>query len=132
MGHDKSVELKKKIATLSVEELLNMVEVEPLEYRQEALDYAKAELMARGVEFQEASEPSDEEAGSTISNSKAMRLMSCRNIAEAGLLKGLLAESGIACEIRGTYLSMALGELPFTECYPQLWVSGEEEFERAK
>ncbi|MGA9773123.1 MAG: DUF2007 domain-containing protein [Blastocatellia bacterium] len=130
---EESGELKERISKLSDEELLNMVEVEPDEYRREALDYAKAELMVRGIRFQETQEPSDEEADSTISESNVMKkLITCKNVAEAGLLKGLLAGRGIACEIRGEYLSMASGELPFTECHPELWVVGDEEFKSAK
>ena len=133
MRHDESAELKARISNLPDEELLDMVEAEPFMYRQEALDYASAELTRRGIEFQESDEPSEDEGGSASNPSKVVRrLTSCKNIAEAGLLKGLLTERGIACEIKGTYLSMGLGELPFTECYPEIWVAGEEEFETAK
>lgn len=126
-------ELKERISKLSDEELLNMVEVEPHEYHKQALDYARAELMERGVQFQENLKPSDEEAGSTISESRVLRrVFICKNIAQAGMLKGLLEGNGIACEIRGEYLSMATGELPFVECYPELWVWEDEDFKRAK
>lgn len=131
---EESRELKERISKLSDEALLNIVEVEPYEYRSEALDYTKAELVARGIQFQETRENSDAEADSTKNESQVMRrLITCKNVAQAGLLKGLLAGSGIACEIKGEYLSMASGELPFAECYPELWVlSDEEEFKRAK
>ena len=130
---EESRELKKRISTLSDEELLNMVEVQPYEYRKQALDYAKAELMGRGIEFQENLKPSGEEAGSTISESRVLRrVIICKNIAQAGMLRGLLEGNGVACEIRGEYLSMASGELPFAECYPELWVEGGEDFRRAK
>lgn len=130
---EESRELKERIAKLSDEELLNMVEVEPHEYRKQALDYARAELMEREVQFQENLKPSDEEAGSTISESSVFsRVTICKNVAQAGMLKGLLEANGIACEMRGEYLSMATGELPFVECYPELWVEGDEDFKRAK
>ena len=131
---EESRELKERISQLPDEELLTMVEVEPHEYRKEALDYAKAELMGRGIQFQESRKPLDGEGGSTIGESRVMRkLASCTNIAQAGLLEGFLAGSGIACEIRRGSLSMALGEIPFTECYPELWVlADEEEFKRAQ
>ena len=54
------------------------------------------------------------------------KLTSCKNIVDAGLLKGFLTENGIECEIGGTYLSMGLGEIPFTECFPELWVADED------
>jgi hypothetical protein len=130
---EESRELKERISKLSDEELLNMVEVEPYEYRKQALDYAKAELTVRGIGFQETQETSDEEADSTISEPKVMKkLTTCVDIAQAGMLKGLLTEMGIACEIRGENLSMASGSLPPTECYPELWVESDEEFKRAK
>lgn len=125
--------LHERMSGLSDEELLNIVEVEPEAYRTEALDYAKAELVARGIQFQAARQPVDQEADSTGGESPVMRkLVTCKNMAQAGLLEGLLTGSGIACEIRGEYLSMALGELPFTECYPELWVAGDEDFKRAQ
>jgi hypothetical protein len=130
---EESRKLKERISKFSNEELLNMVDVSPNEYRKEALDYAKAELMRRGIQYQENRKTSDEEADSAISESKVIRrLITCKNVAQAGLLKGILAGSGIACEIRGEYLSMAAGELPFAECYPELWVVGDEDFKRAK
>ena len=126
-------ELKERISKLSDEELLNMVEVEPYEYRKLALDFARAELMERGIQYQEGRKPSDEVVESTISESGVMRrVIICKNIAQAGMLKGLLEGNGIACEIKGEYLSMASGELPFAECYPELWVEGNEDFKRAK
>jgi hypothetical protein len=130
---EESSELKERISKLSDGELLNIVEVDPQAYRKEALDYAKAELIERNLQFQEFRETSDEEGDSIISKSAVMRkLFTCKNTAEAGLLKGLLSASGIACEIRGEYLSMASGELPFAECYPELWLMGDEELERAR
>lgn len=45
--------LKEKITNLSDEELLNIVEVEAGDYRKEALGLAKAELVSRGIEFEE-------------------------------------------------------------------------------
>ena len=133
MSIDKeSRELEERISKLSDEELLNMIEVEPHEYRKAALDYARAELMTRGIQFQETGEASDEEAGPTIIEPRAMkRLITCTDTARAGLLKGLLTEIGIDCEIRGESLSMASGMIPFIECLPQLWV-GEDQFSRAK
>jgi hypothetical protein len=134
MRIDESRDLKQRISRLSDEELLDMVEVEPFEYRREALDHARAELATRGIQFKQPPETSGEEANSTINEPQAVRkLTTCKNVAQAGLLKGLLTGSGIDCEIRGEYLSMASGELPFAECYPELWVvSDDEEFSRAK
>ena len=34
----------------------------------------------------------------------------------------MLETAGIACEIRNDRLAGALGEIPFVECWPELWV----------
>jgi hypothetical protein len=51
---------------------------------------------------------------------------------QAGLFKDLLAKEGIECLLRNEQLSAALGEIPFTECYPELWVVDEEIYPRAR
>lgn len=50
---EKQRKLKEKMTNLSDEELVDIVEVEAADYRREALELAKAELTARGIEFQE-------------------------------------------------------------------------------
>ncbi|BCR06022.1 hypothetical protein DESUT3_30910 [Desulfuromonas versatilis] len=50
----------------------------------------------------------------------------------AGLLKGLLEGGGVRCVIRNERLFTAIGEIPFTECYPELWVLDDEDFELAR
>jgi hypothetical protein len=52
---EKTRELKERISAMSDEALLRVVEVEFDDYRKEAIDFAKAELTARGIDFQEAS-----------------------------------------------------------------------------
>ena len=51
---------------------------------------------------------------------------------QAGLLKEILAQEGIECTLRNDQLSSALGEIPFTECSPELWVIDDEAYPRAK
>ncbi len=51
---------------------------------------------------------------------------------QAGLLKEILANEGIECTLRNDQLSSAIGEIPFTECCPELWVIDDEVFPRAK
>jgi len=38
-----------------------------------------------------------------------------------------LRAAGLRCELRNTTLSGALGEIPFLECAPQLWVNERDE-----
>ena len=52
--------------------------------------------------------------------------------AEAGLLKELLEREGVACLVRNEQLFAALGEIPFLECFPELWVVDDEVWPRAK
>lgn len=48
------------------------------------------------------------------------------------MLRERLAEEGVACLLRNDELSTALGEIPFVECYPELWVVDNEVFPRAR
>jgi hypothetical protein len=50
----------------------------------------------------------------------------------ANLLKERLAAEGIVCLVRNDELSTALGEIPFVECYPELWVVDAEVWPRAR
>lgn len=52
--------------------------------------------------------------------------------AQAGLLKELLEKEGIVCLIKNEQLFAALGEIPFLDCAPQLWVVDDEVWPRAK
>jgi len=58
---DDTLELKERISKLSDEELIEMVTVGADEYRQEALDYAKAELKYRRVDWSNAANPAEAE-----------------------------------------------------------------------
>jgi hypothetical protein len=50
----------------------------------------------------------------------------------ANLLRERLAGEGIVCLVRNDELSTALGEIPFVECYPELWVVDDEVYPRAR
>lgn len=49
----------------------------------------------------------------------------------AEMLKERLAQEGIVCVLRNTALGAALGEIPLTECYPELWLLDAETWPRA-
>lgn len=51
---------------------------------------------------------------------------------QAGLLKEILVHEGIECILRNDQLSSAVGEIPFVECSPELWVVDDEAFPRAE
>lgn len=60
-------------------------------------------------------------------------LQRCNHALEAAHLANALRAAGIACEVRNTHLSGALGEIPWLECAPQLWLrdAGDETRARA-
>lgn len=49
-------------------------------------------------------------------------LMRCEHAIVAAHYAGALRAAGIDCELRNTVLSGALGEIPFLECAPQIWI----------
>ena len=63
---------------------------------------------------------------------KKLRTFTHRERPFALLLKERLESEGIACLVRNDELSSALGEIPFVECYPELWVVDEEVWPRAR
>jgi hypothetical protein len=63
---------------------------------------------------------------------KKLHTFSLADRAEAGLIKELLEREGITCLIRNEQLFAALGEIPFLECYPELWLVDEEVWPRAR
>ncbi len=52
-----------------------------------------------------------------------MKLLTrCEHAIAAAHLAGALRATGIACEVRNTALAGAMGEIPFLECAPQVWI----------
>jgi hypothetical protein len=62
-----------------------------------------------------------------------MRLLySSLKLLEVHHLKNLLESDGIRCHIKNELLSRLAGEIPFTECAPELWLLDERDLDRAK
>ena len=61
-----------------------------------------------------------------------MLLYSSLNLHEIHHLKNLLETEGIHCHIKNELLSRLSGEIPFTECAPQLWLRDERDLDRAR
>lgn len=59
------------------------------------------------------------------------RVYSSQNTLMAGLIKGLLENGGIDCLIKNQILSSGIGELPLNECWPEVWITDDEDFSRA-
>ncbi len=49
------------------------------------------------------------------------------NSLQGSIWADTLRAAGIRCELRNTALSGALGEIPFLECAPQLWIINDHE-----
>lgn len=60
------------------------------------------------------------------------RVFRGRQLPEVGHLKSLLDAAGIRCLIKNEQLVGALGEIPFLECMPELWVLDERDAARAE
>ena len=60
------------------------------------------------------------------------RLDTHESLAYVGHLKNLLEQSAITCFIRNDQLSGGLGEIPFLDCLPELWVTRDEDLARAE
>ena len=44
------------------------------------------------------------------------------NLAEVEMLRGILEGQAIPCILRNEYTSIASGEIPFTDNWPEIWV----------
>ncbi|MDA8363760.1 MAG: DUF2007 domain-containing protein [Gammaproteobacteria bacterium] len=60
------------------------------------------------------------------------RLYSAANLPEAHLIKGMLSAAGIETRILNEHLQGGLGELPFSEVYPEIWLEDECDAPRAR
>lgn len=63
---------------------------------------------------------------------KKLHTFSIAERSQAGLLKELLEREGIPCLLRNEQLFSAMGEIPFLECLPQLWVVDDDVYPRAR
>ena len=62
-----------------------------------------------------------------------MKLLArAENTLQASIWADTLRAAGIRCELRNTALSGALGEIPFLECAPQLWIEHDHDESRAQ
>ena len=59
------------------------------------------------------------------------KLTSADSIVTINHYKNILESEGIPCEIRNEHLGSIIGEMPFPEVWPQLWVINDLDFDRA-
>ncbi len=60
------------------------------------------------------------------------RIYTSQNHVLVVLLRDTLTLSGVRCFIKNELLAGAAGELPLIECWPELWVTDEDQYARAK
>ncbi len=51
-----------------------------------------------------------------------IRVYTAPSIAMAGYVQGVLESAGLACTLRNQFLSGGIGELPPTDCWPEVWL----------
>ena len=48
-----------------------------------------------------------------------------------GLVKGILENDGIDCLLKNQILSSGIGELPLNECWPEVWITNDGDYDKA-
>ena len=59
------------------------------------------------------------------------KLTSAESLITINHYKNLLQAEGIRCEIRNEHLGSIVGEMPFVETWPELWIVNDLDFDRA-
>jgi Putative prokaryotic signal transducing protein len=60
------------------------------------------------------------------------KLYRAANLPDAHILRGLLAQAGIQAHVFNENAQGGLGQLPFTEAWPEVWVSEDRDLIRAR
>ena len=61
-----------------------------------------------------------------------VRLYAAANLQEAQIIAGMLSNAGIETQIFNQHSQGALGEIPFGETYPEIWLADERDLGLAK
>jgi hypothetical protein len=59
-------------------------------------------------------------------------LVRCDHALQAAHYANALRAAGIACDVRNTTLSGAIGDIPWLECAPQVWIADDADETRAR
>ena len=65
-------------------------------------------------------------------NDRMKKVYIALNLPDAHIALNLLAQVGIAAHVFNANAQSGIGEIPFTEAYPQVWVMDDEQYLRAK
>jgi hypothetical protein len=63
--------------------------------------------------------------------SPVKKLYRAANLPDAHILRGLLAQAGIEAHVFNENAQGGLGQLPFTEAWPEVWVAQDRDLPRA-
>lgn len=58
----------------------------------------------------------------TANPPQVRKIYTAESVVEVAHLRNVLESAGIECLVRNDRLSGAIGEIPFVECWPELWV----------
>ena len=61
-------------------------------------------------------------AAARVGRTSLRKVHTAESILEIAHLRNVLEGAGIACFVRNERLAGGLGEIPFVECWPELWV----------
>jgi hypothetical protein len=60
-----------------------------------------------------------------------IRVYGAANLQDAHIVRGLLQQAGIDATVLNEHAQGGLGDIPFGEAYPQVWVADERDVQRA-
>ena len=61
-----------------------------------------------------------------------IRLYQAQDLPQAQLLIDLLSQNGIAAKMQNCNAAAALGDIPFTHAYPEIWLVNESDFTQSR
>ena len=61
-----------------------------------------------------------------------VRIYSAATLPDAHLVRGMLVQAGIDARVFNENLQGGLGEIPFTQAYPEVWIVDERDLQRAR
>jgi hypothetical protein len=70
--------------------------------------------------------------GLLLARLMARRIHTSESLIEIAHLCNVLEAQGIRCSVRNDRLGGVIGEIPFVECWPELWVEQERDAARAE
>jgi anaerobic ribonucleoside-triphosphate reductase len=67
----------------------------------------------------------------TVARANVKRVFSSQDALVVGNIRNLLLNEGIESEVKTPFLAAALGDIPVLECWSEVWITNDEDSERA-